>query len=113
MSQDWKRSIDERLARQEAERKQQKADEEKRKSDAKHRAYERQLADHIRRFKCQICGTPSEGPRTWWDTEDHPELHYEWNKPLNIFCCSRCNKWTCGDHIHQGICRNCASKIRY
>src|SRR5438552_494090 len=117
MSQDWKRELDERLARQEAERKRQEEARNAREKEAKEREYERRLAELARRFKCHICGTPASTPlHDHYDDGQSDGGHHwvwttDWSTPGDLKRCTNCNKWTCDEHYH-GICQKCASKIR-
>ncbi len=88
---------------------------------------EHTLAAHRRRFRCHICHRPSDGPRTFstvrlaWisrpadDEGPHNgvqyEQHVDWECPTGLGRCTRCNAWSCSDHLHMAICPTCAGRL--
>jgi hypothetical protein len=117
------------------EEEQKKRWHEEWKSERKREEVERlrKLEQHKKNFQCHIklggdrCRNTSEGPGTKKSTryvegrggmqgtsrvsvrEEYNET--DWNKPTGMYLCSKCNRWTCPQHIHQGICRNCAERL--
>src|SRR2546421_457980 len=121
---DWKARIDQWQAqkRDEAEEKQRraKAEQERREAEQERREYEKRLKDHQKRFHCHICGTASSGPYRYEELDDSIDgtrylWRTNWDRPHNLDRCSRCGKWACisnPEHIYNGICERCASKLR-
>ncbi|MCX6704609.1 MAG: hypothetical protein NTZ07_04175 [Candidatus Woesebacteria bacterium] len=35
----------------------------------------------------------------------------DWSLPGDLQLCEKCKQWTCEDHIHNGICQDCAEKL--
>jgi hypothetical protein len=72
------------------------------------------LATHQRRFKCHICGRPSDGPaqtkiisvdQSRGDDDYRNVYGDDWDEPINLIRCSVCNNWSCDDDIAQGVCK--------
>jgi hypothetical protein len=112
---DWKSKIDRWQNAEENRRKQRQliAEEKKRRKE------EIQLAKHKKKFKCNICRIPSLGPVAVSDNSGGEygipayEIfrYYKWDKPTGLARCHRCRKWTCEEHIYEGICMKCAAKL--
>jgi hypothetical protein len=129
---DWQSDIDRRLqAREEAKAKRkaaEKARQRKQQAEQRAREAERHLQQHKRRYKCHICGKPSDGPShilkirnpVSGDYEEvdypfglHQQIEYDdWYKPAGLQRCSICCRWACfeREHIYRGICEKCAKK---
>jgi hypothetical protein len=124
----WHRDMDRKLqAQQEAEAKHKAAEEarqKKQQSEQRARERERQLRRHQRKYKCHICGAPSDGPtrhRSIWMGEagDRYVEYDSWADPAGLQQCSICGKWACCDgsedpHIHgplyRRVCKRCYNK---
>lgn len=133
---DWKRRIEEkrneelRKAREEDSRR--RANDEAQKEAASRREEQKLKAEYARRiaklqsrFKCHICGKPASKPGTQEVSTGRIRQYHEfysgareyetetvddWNTPGDLTKCDKCKKWTCADHIHWGICKNCAGR---
>ena len=66
--------------------------------------YGAKLAQHKRRFRCHVCGKESTGPKEYFDGPGGRFSGRNWNEPKNLVRCRRCSKWTCHDHIIDGVC---------
>jgi hypothetical protein len=122
---DWKSEYERKIREQaaEKERRENQRSEEKfqREQEKIQKQYDDRLAKHKRSFQCHVCGTVSEKPDTTYTvsrTRSDPhdperELYDEspdWSKPGDLEKCSHCQKWTCSDCLHLGVCRFCAQK---
>jgi hypothetical protein len=127
---DWKADIErklqhkeELLVQQQAKEKEEKRKIQKRRQEQEEREYARKLAAFQGRFKCHVCDKPSTSPGQkvighhfeisyGYEERDRKveDYDYDWNKPENLWHCSVCNKWTCDDCMHRGICRKCYEK---
>lgn len=131
---DWKKRIEDKrnaeLQRAEAERQRKLARERAEVEAAQRRQQQKIEADYARRvaklgsrFKCHICSRPALRPGHREERTSIPVTHHEfysgpveyeittvtdWNIPDDLTKCSRCHKWTCAEHIHWDICKNCA-----
>lgn len=99
MSSDWKSTIDKYYSE----------DEEKRKNDAaeiRKKQDERVLAQHKGKFRCHVCKEPSSGPQK-------PEYALQSGdiKPSGLTKCALCDKWTCDNCLHRGICKECVKDL--
>lgn len=124
---DWKRKIDDDEARKEAARrareeqeKQQRLAQEQEREKREKQEYERKLREHQRKFKCYICGKPSNGPvkseRVSYDGESCTHVrsvnfYTDWDDPTGLTRCNECRNWCCNLHIYRGICQKCAEKL--
>lgn len=82
----------------------QKADTiARKKAEKQNEAYQRKLETHQSKFSCRVCGKPSTGPGS--DNDGYTN----WESPTGLHLCSSCVQYVCGDHIHQGICKLCAT----
>lgn len=119
---DWKEKVDKFFLDQEEKRRRAKerAEEEERKRKEQEEA--RRLERLSRRFKCHIrgCGyratRPTEGYFTggedkWTGSYYGHYVPTNWNRPGDLYLCDKCKKWTCGSHIHRGICQECAKEL--
>jgi hypothetical protein len=71
------------------------------------------------KFKCHVCGTSASIPASssyktgnddGYNTYDY--VSYDnWSAPGDLRGCSICSNWTCLNHIHEGICKECAEKL--
>lgn len=117
MSDDWKASIDWKLER----RRKMQEEENKKAALYQHekaiREYQTKLKEHKAKFCCHIlnCTNTSAGPDEMHspayisgDNWDPPVDYIHWDTPTKLFKCSICFKWTCSEHIHKGICMECA-----
>jgi hypothetical protein len=106
MPRDWRDEIDKRLA--ELERREVEKHLREKQEDFEY-SFERLMERHRRRFRCHICRKPSEGPRLRYDSIG--PVSTVWDAPTGLSKCSRCEKWTCPDHLHRGYCKRCAYRI--
>ena len=122
----WKKKIDDQeetekrdRERREAEQKARQLAEQKEYQEKQRREMKEKQYEFGQKFHCHIvgCNFTSTGPTEWetthgpsWD-DDHTSHHIDWNLPNDLWQCKNCNKWTCADHIHKGICQTCAEKI--
>jgi hypothetical protein len=118
---DWRAKIDEQLERnlakiqQEEQRRSRKQEEEKQRAAAKAAAeWNNKLRDHQSKFRCHICRRSSSGPHEMNVSRTYPgnaqegsyyEHVVDWKSPMDLYRCDRCNKWTCSDDLHRGVCR--------
>lgn len=63
-------------------------------------ALQKKLAEHQRKFKCHVCGTPSSGPSPGGSTSnDEGDIIEKWNEDWedseNLRPCFFCERWTC------------------
>lgn len=126
----WKKKIDdaedaEKLERErrEAEQKTRQVAEQEQLLQQARKKRESLICDLGKRFKCSVCNTPSMGPRQdsvstndegWYGGDWHGSSHYlqdNWNYPGDLDQCTKCNEWTCANHIYRGICQTCAEKM--
>ena len=134
---DWKNRIEEsrneefRKAREENERR--KANEEARKENGRLREETKWRAERAKRlaklqarYRCHICRKPSSEPGKRQESTGRLVEHHEfysgpreyekitvddWSIPGDLMKCNNCKKWTCTDHIHWGICKECAERL--
>lgn len=124
---DWRQKVDDWKKQQEREAEARRVAESLA-ADAKARAKASEEMEarlkYLARFHCHIrnCSYFSHEPAY---IEEHfssgggygiPEFRSttktpDWTKPGDLFTCQRCQKWTCKDHIHEGICQECAEKL--
>lgn len=107
----WKQKIDAQLEAEE------RAHVSEREVEAlkENAEYAKNLAEHQAKFKCHIrgCTVASAGPvheNLSTRLETFPET-VEWMSPTGLKECKKCHKWTCREHLHQGICMECAEKM--
>lgn len=107
----WKKKIDDQEEREKAKQQQQKALEEAKKIADKNK---------FKLFRCHICKTFATKPhRSWNGGEAYSGYGYvssgswdiDFSRPDDLWQCSKCNKWTCEEHIYKGICQICAEKM--
>jgi hypothetical protein len=111
----WQRNIDNLFARNEAEaraRERQEEDRRRAAADAVRRDKER-LERHQEEFYCHVCGKPSSGSATGYIAvyDEQDETYEKWDTPKDLERCSMCDEYTCRDHLHRGICKDCAQKL--
>lgn len=109
---DWKKKIDN-------EEKVLRAEKKKREIESREiarREHEVEVQELGRKFKCHVCNRPAQRPgkqfveiRMGIDTSSFEED--DWSKPADLWQCSKCDQWTCKDHIYKGICQKCAEKM--
>lgn len=124
----WKKKIDDQEETEKRDRERREAEEKARQVANKERAVDDEKQSRMRKlaqFRCHICknlpqdpapqtiitrsGFQSEGA---WGIESLGESTvYNWEKPTDRWQCTKCNKWTCAEHIHKGICQTCAEKM--
>lgn len=111
---DWKKRIDEEPERQ---RRKEEEEAKRRVPEEERLSFRIKLWFYKLRFKCNVCGR-AWGPK--YNTGGSLSvLGYShsanyiplWDIPENLSRCKKCKKWTCGDHIYQGICKKCAGKL--
>lgn len=116
---DWKKKIDDQEEAQRQARERAEAEAKARQLAAKERAEEDERQSNMRKlaqFQCSICNTPALRPETITGGGGIANDEGRWtddnfNRPGDLWQCKNCNKWTCADHIHKGICQACAEKI--
>lgn len=103
---DWKKRLDEYLSRKEENERRQKEEQGRREWDEK-------VKRLSARFRCSICERPSQFPRIHvsYDADGLTEKYTDWDRPGDLWECSRCGQWVCEDHIHRWICKNCALEL--
>jgi hypothetical protein len=126
----WKDQVDRDQARQREELRKQtaiedarRAEESRKRDEERQRAHESKVAEHIARYKCHICGTPSKGP--YYDesytvsshnvgsgentTPDyyHHGKGWMYDRPTSLATCSQCHRWTCDNDMKGGKCSRC------
>jgi hypothetical protein len=117
----WHRELDREMqARREAEEKrkvEEKARLKKEREEQEAEVARIRLQAHQLKFRCHICGRPSDGPRydTLWNTDPTPRcpayiIYSSWDIPSGLKKCSICDRCACYDkpedlHISHGICK--------
>jgi len=123
---DWKQKIDawkERVKREAANREKSLRESE---TLVATKAYQEHIGAryrHLATFRCHICGASSRKPAQKTEvagagclgygvTEESKEYVVDdWSKPGDLYQCEKCQKWTCKEHIYNGICQKCAEKL--
>lgn len=136
---DWKARIDaweadkHRKLEEKAKWRQDQAEQLRGKSDSGAMSQRRwgqlqTLAAHQRRFRCHVCRKPSDGPQrysmvqfAWVTTRKIEDDSYRqgveymqyvnWDYPTGLIKCSKCQAWTCVEHLYKGMCQTCADKL--
>ena len=112
MTKDWKKKIDdeERARKVEQEKREMKSHEIAR------REHGVKVQELGQKFRCHVCNRPAQRPgkqsveiRMGIDTSYFEED--DWSKPADLWQCSKCDQWTCEEHIYKGICKECAEKM--
>lgn len=95
MSDDWRAKVEAK----EAKRREKEADRYARDQS-------RRFDEHYSRYRCHIsgCHKGSSGPYYYTDQGGTPR--FDLNRPTGVESCRRCDKWTCPEHIHMGICKD-------
>jgi len=113
MSQDWKKQFEEERQR----RQKQRLEEDRARQEAEEARWERhaaiEFANFQRKYKCHICGKPSEDMRTYdWVVEDGNMVRDDFDQPYpgDLAMCQNCRRWTCYAHLYEGVCRRCWGK---
>jgi len=126
---DWKNKIDELEEHKRKENEQSKKEEELARKKGSEELDERnkrerleKLAELGKNFRCHVCGKISQKPRQKYESS-YVNLGYgasefgegsyfdDWTKPDDLFQCSICHEWTCEEHLHKGVCQECAEKL--
>jgi len=115
----WKGRIDHWLEKEREKREKVAARETEKQKRRREKEEAEKLTEHQRRFHCCVCGKPSPGPfmgltgvpiSDWPGWVDEPGPH--WRIPTGgLKKCSQCGQWACEEHIHKGICQNCAKRL--
>jgi hypothetical protein len=115
---DWKTKANEINdgwdAAREKREKGEREESERKENEKREKENKKKLRTLARKFKCNICRTPSKKPR---DYKSHDawgggyENSTDWNTPGDLEKCRSCLKWMCKKHIHKRICKTCAEKL--
>jgi hypothetical protein len=107
MFSNWRRKIDnEEKVQKDLQRKIERQDHE-----AGEKRYKEWLTEFGKRFNCHICGKlPTGQKQSSYLTMDGWE-YTPLDLPNGLWTCAKCRKWTCVEHIHKEICKECAEKM--
>lgn len=118
---DWKSEFEARLAREAEEKRrteEQRLREQYLRDEPKRQARANKERERWgKRFHCHVCGKPSSGPGNIHiacaesSHCGHSTHNYDASTPDDLSRCKRCNKYTCDDCRHKGVCRTCAARV--
>ena len=114
MNEDWKEKAqeigDEIYKRHEKERERERLEEERKKNKRVAKP-DWQLVELQKRFKCHVFHVPASRPTKYEDRDDF-RIYWldDWNSPGDLRTCNKCDRWTCFEHLHNGVCKTCAEK---
>lgn len=115
MTKDWKKKIDNEEKVLRAEKKKREEEEKRALQEIADRDRQKKIDWLGKKFNCHICNKPAQHPKY---IEGSPNVDgsmgdgwYDWNLPGDLWQCSKCDQWTCKDHIYKDICQKCAEKM--
>ena len=114
----WKKKIDDQEETEKRDRERREAEQKARQLATQEANESQKLRNFQAKFVCHICKTPATEPRQYNIGTREPftddsgfSMQTDWNTPADLWKCTKCNKWTCAEHIHKGICQTCAEKM--
>jgi len=115
MKKDWKKKIDDLENAQNLERQKKEAEQKQNQEEKEQRVRNLKINELGRKFKCHICIKPAQHPEYIEGSANVDgsmgDGWYNWNLPGDLWQCSKCDQWTCKDHIYKDICQKCAEKM--
>ncbi len=109
---EWQRRIEIEARRQADSERIRKEEEEKRKKAEREAADKAALQAHQAKYRCLVCGRPSEGP-TLYSSGSVWSVREDWNNPRGLTRCKICSQWVCFSNscYYMGVCKNCGGRL--